>query len=54
MMIHALGELGVHSMASPALDDDNGGVDQLEFLRQTIERAAHLLPAQGPITVFIE
>jgi uncharacterized protein YbcC (UPF0753/DUF2309 family) len=28
-------------------------VDVLEQLRQTIDHAAHLLPAQGPITVFI-
>src|SRR5579859_3610677 len=26
---------------------------ELEHLRETIEHAAHLLPAQGPITVFI-
>jgi uncharacterized protein YbcC (UPF0753/DUF2309 family) len=33
--------------------DSNDGHDPLARLRDAIHRAAHLLPAQGPITVFI-
>jgi uncharacterized protein YbcC (UPF0753/DUF2309 family) len=36
-----------HSLRAPAADL------QLEHLRQVIDHASHLLPAQGPITVFI-
>ncbi|HUG20494.1 MAG TPA: putative inorganic carbon transporter subunit DabA, partial [Planctomycetaceae bacterium] len=32
----------------------NGSVDRVrDDLRETIEHAAHFLPAQGPITVFV-
>src|SRR6476660_1841180 len=52
MMIHTLFDLGVQSMAD-VLEHENGPSDQLEHLRHIVEHAAHLLPAQGPITVFI-
>jgi uncharacterized protein YbcC (UPF0753/DUF2309 family) len=39
----------------PARDHNSGGEpdDSLRLLRHVIDHAAHLLPAQGPITVFI-
>ena len=52
MMIHALFDLGVQSMAD-VLEQGNGPADELEHLRHIIDHASHLLPAQGPITVFI-
>src|SRR5262245_14928964 len=52
MMIHTLFDLGVQSMAD-VLEHGNGPADELERLRHIIDHAAHLLPAQGPITVFI-
>lgn len=51
MMIHALSELGIPSMAETA--DHDAQTDRVERLRHIIEHAAHLLPARGPITVFI-
>jgi uncharacterized protein YbcC (UPF0753/DUF2309 family) len=39
------------SVRSPA--DDRASTAHLDHLREVIEHAAHLLPAQGPITVFI-
>ena len=36
-----------------ATPGDAAGVSPLERVRQAVEDAAHLLPAQGPITVFI-
>ncbi len=38
------------TMNAPPLNDLN---NQLNELRHKIEHAAHLLPAQGPISVFI-
>ncbi len=52
MMINALFDLGVQSMAH-GLGYNDGPTDDLAHLRHTIDHAAHLLPAQGPITVFI-
>jgi uncharacterized protein YbcC (UPF0753/DUF2309 family) len=52
MMIHALFDLGVQSMAD-VLEHEKGPSDQLEHLRHIVDHAGHLLPAQGPITVFI-
>lgn len=51
MMIHALSELGVQSMADAV--EKGGETDRLEHLRHLVDHTAHFLPAQGPITVFI-
>src|SRR5262249_40929896 len=40
------------SSRSPADEQGSGGID-LEHLAAVIDHASHLLPAQGPITVFI-
>lgn len=50
MMIHALHDLGVQSMGDVRTE---GASDRLSQLRAILDHAAHLLPAQGPITVFI-
>jgi uncharacterized protein YbcC (UPF0753/DUF2309 family) len=52
MLMHALSDLGVRSMAD-LLQHEATPADRLEYLKHVIEHASHLLPAQGPISVFI-
>ena len=43
----------IHETFDPETDSHGGPTSRLAHLQHAIEHAAHLLPAQGPITVFV-